>query len=43
MTIIKCPKCHQDTEINLAHAADEDGEVFRCEHCGYPFRYAPNN
>lgn len=43
MTIIKCPKCHQDTEINLAHARDEEGEVFTCEHCGYPFRYAPNS
>ena len=42
MTIVKCPKCHKDTEINIARAIDENGEVFRCEHCGYPFRYAKN-
>ena len=35
MEIVKCPKCHQDTEINIANAADEEGEVFTCEHCGY--------
>lgn len=39
MTIVKCPKCHQDTEINIANAMDENGEVFKCEHCGFLFRY----
>jgi len=38
--IVKCPKCKQDTEIDIADAIDENGEVFRCEHCKYPFRYA---
>ena len=38
--IVKCPKCNQDTEINVARAIDENGEVFMCEHCKYPFRYA---
>ena len=37
--IVKCPKCHHDTELNIAKAIDENGEVFLCEHCGYPFRY----
>lgn len=40
MTIVKCPKCKEDTEINISRAIDEEGEVFRCVHCGYPFRYA---
>ena len=39
MTIVKCPKCGQDTEINIAKAVDEEGEVFKCEHCGFHFRY----
>ena len=38
--IVRCPKCNCDTEINIANAIDENGEVFKCEHCGYPFRYA---
>lgn len=38
--IVKCPKCHHDTEFNIADAVDENGEVFVCEHCGYLFRYA---
>lgn len=39
MTLVTCPKCHQHTKINIAQAIDEEGEVFNCEHCGYPFRY----
>ena len=40
MESIKCVKCGKQTEINIANASDEDGEVFRCQHCGYYFRYA---
>lgn len=40
MKTIKCPKCNCDVEINIAKAIDENGEVFVCEHCNYPFRYA---
>ena len=40
MVIIKCPKCQKDVEINLINATDENGEVFRCPHCHYEFRYA---
>lgn len=36
---IKCPKCQQDVKIDIAHAVDENGEVFMCPHCGYHFRY----
>jgi len=39
MVVIKCPKCHNDVEINIANAIDEDGEVFRCPNCGMNFRY----
>ena len=41
MTRIKCPKCQQEVEINIAKAVDEEGEVFRCPHCNCEFRYAP--
>ena len=37
---VKCPKCQCETEIDIAKAIDENGEVFACEHCKYPFRYA---
>lgn len=37
MTIVKCPKCQGDNKINIAHAIDEEGKVFRCKHCGFPF------
>lgn len=39
---IKCPKCHQDTEINLVDSITDDGEVFVCNHCKWPFRYSKN-
>ena len=38
--VIKCPKCKQETEFTISDAQDEDGEVFRCKHCGWLFRYA---
>ena len=37
---IKCPKCKKETEINIIKAVDFEGEVFKCDHCGYHFRYA---
>ena len=39
MDIVKCPKCGQDVEINIAHSISDDGEVFGCPKCGYQFRY----
>ena len=39
MIIVKCPKCKCDTEINIAKAVDENGEVFSCGCCGFQFRY----
>ena len=39
MEKIKCPKCKKETTINIAKAIDEHGEEFRCENCGYIFRY----
>ena len=38
-TVIKCPTCKKDVEINIAKAIDEEGEVFRCQNCGQVFRY----
>ena len=40
MKTVKCVKCGAENEMDISKALDEDGEVFRCEHCGYPFRYA---
>lgn len=40
MKYIKCPKCQQEVEINIAKALDEEGEVFECPHCKWQFRYA---
>jgi len=39
MDIIKCPKCEEEVEINIANSISEDGEVFKCPHCGWEFRY----
>ena len=39
MKKIKCVNCGNETEINIANAIDSEGEVFKCDHCGYPFRY----
>lgn len=42
MTIVKCPKCKADVEINISKAVDEHAEVFKCPNCNYHFRFAPN-
>ena len=38
---INCPKCDEETEFSLIKdAVDEHGEVYICQHCRYPFRFA---
>ena len=39
MKQINCPKCKELTTLDIAKTVDEEGEVFKCEHCGYHFRY----
>ena len=39
MRIVKCPKCQNDVEINIAKCVDVEGEVHRCKHCGMIFRW----
>ena len=37
---VVCPKCGKDTLFHLqSDAIDEHGEVYRCQHCGWPFHY----
>lgn len=36
---IKCPKCNNLVEIDIAKAVDEEGECFLCSNCGFIFRY----
>ena len=37
---VVCPKCGQRTTFNLImDAIDEEGEFYRCQHCGWPFHY----
>ena len=37
---VVCPKCGRETSFNLImDAIDEDGEFYRCQHCGWPFHY----
>ena len=40
MNKVKCPKCQNETIIDIAKAVDENGEEFRCTNCGFIFRYA---
>jgi len=39
MKVIKCPKCGEDVEINIARSITDDGEVYMCPNCGYKIRY----
>lgn len=39
MVTIKCPSCGTPVQIDIAKAVDELGEVFKCNNCGYLFRY----
>ena len=35
-----CPKCGRETSFNIpSDAIDEQGEFYRCQHCGFPFLY----
>ena len=37
---VVCPKCGRQTSFNLiTDAIDEEGEFYRCQHCGWPFHY----
>ena len=36
---INCPKCQKETEFFTKDSISEDGEVFKCQHCGWPFRF----
>lgn len=39
-TTVICPKCGQRTSFAFpGDAIDEDGEFYRCQHCGWPFHY----
>ena len=39
MVKIKCPNCKFLVQIDIAKAIDELGEVFKCDNCGFHFRY----
>jgi predicted Zn finger-like uncharacterized protein len=37
---ITCPKCGRQTSFNIPNdAIDEDGEIYRCQHCSWPFHF----
>ena len=40
--IVKCPKCGNSVEINIANACDEEGETFFCPACRFIFTYIPH-
>lgn len=39
MKTIKCPKCGKDTSFNISDSISDDGEVYKCTNCGWPFRF----
>lgn len=39
MKVIRCPKCGKEVTLNISNSISDDGEVFRCNHCNWPFRY----
>lgn len=39
MKTIKCPKCGKEISVDIPHSISEDGELFRCNNCNWPFRY----
>ena len=39
MKKVKCVKCGNEVEINIANAVDFNGEVYVCPECGYKFRF----
>ena len=37
---VVCPKCGQETQFDMQFdAIDDEGEIYRCQHCGWPFLY----
>lgn len=40
---INCPKCNEETEFFTHNSISEDGEVYMCQHCGWPFRFVFDN
>lgn len=39
MDKIACPNCNKEVVIDISKSVSDDGEVFRCPHCHYDFRY----
>ncbi len=40
MMTIKCPKCGKETAFEPERdAIDDEGEIYRCQHCGWLFHY----
>ena len=39
MKYVKCPKCGKEVKIDIAKTIGEEGEVFMCDYCNWPFRY----
>ena len=39
MIKIKCPKCKQEVDIDIANAIDEHGETYICPYCRWKLRY----
>ena len=38
-TTVVCPKCGKDITFNMPDDAIDEGEFYRCQHCGWPFHY----
>ena len=38
-TLVKCPKCGKEIELDISKSVTDDGEVFRCPQCQYLFRF----
>ena len=37
---VVCPKCGRETSFDMpSDAIDDEGEVYRCQHCWWPFLY----
>ena len=37
---VVCPKCGRQTSFAFpSDAIDDEGEFYRCQHCGWPFHY----
>ncbi len=37
---VVCPKCGRETLFRMmSDAIDDEGEIYRCQHCAWPFHY----